>query len=129
MNGLRELRVDSINKFKDILPNLQNMVQIDNEFKKLYLFSFGFAKTAGQKSMDVETATALWQILLQDKYPHISSFLEFLQEVKPVKVINKDQWSNILEFVKTVPVDLSTYDDSSSWPVLLDDYVAWKRGK
>ncbi|KAI9030981.1 Cullin binding-domain-containing protein [Phycomyces nitens] len=128
-NASKQDGVDSINKFKDLLPSLQESVKEDEMFKKMYLFCFGFSKTTGQKSMDVETAIALWEILLQEKYPHVGQFLEFLQEVKPVKVINKDQWTNLLEFVKTVPVDLSTYDDSSSWPVLLDDYVAWKRGK
>ncbi|CAO3649368.1 unnamed protein product [Mucor fragilis] len=97
------------------------------QFKQLYLFTFNYVKSASQKSMEVEMAIALWHILLEHTYPIVKSFTQFIQEKKPVKVINKDQWSSLLDFCKAVPEDLANYDSSSSWPVLFDDYVEWRQ--
>ncbi|KAI8984080.1 Cullin binding-domain-containing protein, partial [Mycotypha africana] len=82
---------------------------------------------AKYEQQDKRTATTLWQLMLQKKYPLIESFVQFLQEKKPVKVINRDQWSSLLDFCRSIPKDLSTYDTTSSWPVLFDDFVEWKQ--
>lgn len=97
------------------------------EFKKLYIFTFNYAKSTGQKSMEIETACALWNLMLGTQYPIIHSFIRFLEEKKPVKVINKDQWSSMLDFCRTVPEDLQNYDSTASWPVLFDEYVEWRQ--
>ena len=55
-------------------------------------------------------------------------FCEFLDESK-YKVINKDQWSNVLEFSRSVSPDLKNYDEDGAWPVLLDEFVEWSRKK
>ncbi|CDH56648.1 dcn1-like protein 4-like [Lichtheimia corymbifera JMRC:FSU:9682] len=127
MQGMTSLKVNSPETLKALLPQLETAIKDPNLFKKLYLFTFGFAKTTGQKSMEVDVAIALWQLLLEPlSYPHIQSFIRFLQEEKPVKVINKDQWNSLLDFCRSVPEDLSNYDSTSSWPVLLDEYVEWR---
>lgn len=41
------------------------------------------------------------------------TFLIFLQQSK-YKVINKDQWYNVLEFSRTVHADLSNYDEDGA---------------
>uniref|UniRef100_M4AIK5 DCN1-like protein n=2 Tax=Xiphophorus TaxID=8082 RepID=M4AIK5_XIPMA len=41
------------------------------------------------------------------------------------KVVNKDQWCNVLEFSRTINLDLSNYDEDGAWPVLLDEFVEW----
>ncbi|KAG2200834.1 hypothetical protein INT47_001365, partial [Mucor saturninus] len=115
-------------KLKVVVDQWEGSVLNDpEEYMQFYLFTFNYAKTTGQKSMDVETAIAFWQIMLQDKYPIVKSFIQFLQEAHPVKVINKDQWSNMLYFCQSVPEDLRNYDNTSSWPVLFDDYVEWRQ--
>ncbi|KAG2218170.1 hypothetical protein INT45_006222 [Circinella minor] len=127
MKGLKELEIDSPEKMKNMVPQWYQSIKDDAIFKNLYLYTFGFAKTTGQKSMDVDVAMALWPLLLDtDSYPLIPSFIEFLGSEKPVKVINKDQWSSLLDFCRSVPDDLSNYDSNSSWPVLFDEYVDWK---
>ncbi|KAI8390367.1 Cullin binding-domain-containing protein [Blakeslea trispora] len=127
MQTMSSLDVITPEEFKKILYHWEETILNDpSEFKRLYLFSFQYVKSTTQKSMDVETAIALWSILLEPKYPIIKSFIQFIQQMKPVKVINKDQWSSLLDFCKAVPQDLSTYDCTSSWPVLFDDFVEWK---
>ncbi|KAL1934206.1 hypothetical protein VTP01DRAFT_6388 [Rhizomucor pusillus] len=130
IHGMKDMNVDTPEKLRNILPTLERSLQDEQTFKKLYQFAFGYGKSPGQKSMDVDVAIAMWQVLLNNsRYPDILSFIEFLQTEKPVKVINKDQWSSLLDFFCSLPPDLSTYDHTSSWPVLFDDYVSWKTEK
>lgn len=59
--------------------------------------------------MDMETAKAMLQLLLGKHWPLYTQFSQFLEQSK-YKVINKDQWCNILEFSRTISHDLSNYD-------------------
>lgn len=59
--------------------------------------------------MDIETARAMLQLLLGRHWPQYPEFAQFLDQSK-YKVINKDQWCNILEFSRTITNDLSNYD-------------------
>lgn len=59
--------------------------------------------------MDIVTAKAMLQLLLGKHWPLYPQFAQFLEQSK-YKVINKDQWCNILEFSRTICIDLSNYD-------------------
>jgi len=74
--------------------------------------------------MDMETAKAMLGLLLGKHWPLYSHFSHFLDQSK-YKVINKDQWCNILEFSRTIHMDLSNYDVDGAWPVMLDEFVEW----
>ncbi|RCI07055.1 DCN1-like protein 4, partial [Rhizopus stolonifer] len=114
MQAMATYNITTPDEFKKLLKAWEISLDDPDQFRQLYLFSFNHVKSSGQKSMDVETAIALWNLLLTPKYPIIHSFIQFLQEKKPVKVINKDQWSSLLDFCKAVPEDLSQYDCTSS---------------
>jgi hypothetical protein len=44
--------------------------------------------------------------------------------------ITLDQWDSFLQFNQSIKVDLSDYDaENGAWPLLLDDYVEWKKKK
>lgn len=73
--------------------------------------------------MDIETAKAMLQVLLGKiwhMYPH---FAEFLQQSK-YRVINKDQWCNILEFSRTISDDLRNYDVDGACKCLFSPHFA-----
>ncbi|KAG1455837.1 hypothetical protein G6F56_006972 [Rhizopus delemar] len=124
---MNDWNIDSESKLKTSLSKLQTTVESDDVmFKQFYLFTFAYAKSVDQKSMDIETSVALWQVLLSS-YPIVKSFIKFIEEKKPVKVINKDQWASMLDLCKFMPEDLSEYDNSSSWPVLFDEFAEWKK--
>ncbi|KAL1924324.1 uncharacterized protein VTP21DRAFT_7359 [Calcarisporiella thermophila] len=127
ITGMRGLGVDSTSKLKDKLPQLEHALSYPDQFKELYKFVFGFAKNQGQKNMSVETAIALWQLLLGDKYPHVHFFIQFLEEQAPIRVVNRDQWVSFLEFVATVDDNFAEWDETNAWPVLFDEYVEWRR--
>lgn len=59
--------------------------------------------------MDTETAKAMLHLLLGKHWKLYPQFHQFLDQSK-YKVINKDQWYNILEFSRTISSDLSNYD-------------------
>ena len=65
-------------------------------------------------------------LLLGQNWPLLPFFIQFLEESK-YRVINKDQWFNVLEFSRSVTSDLSNYDEDGAWPVLLDEFVTWFR--
>lgn len=67
-------------------------------------------------------------LLLGKIWPLFPVFHQFLEQSK-YKVINKDQWCNVLEFSRTINLDLSNYDEDGAWPVLLDEFVEWYKDK
>ncbi|ORX58780.1 DUF298-domain-containing protein [Hesseltinella vesiculosa] len=129
MEAMENWNVQSTDQFKSMLPIWQAELANDEVFRQLYLYTFAYAKTTGQKSMDVDIALVLWDLLFETRCAHIPKFVEFIRDVRPVKVINKDQWSSLLDFIKTIPYNLEGYDSTLSWPVLFDDYAHWRKQK
>lgn len=74
-----------------------------------WLFCSNSLQDKDQRSMDMETARVMLQLLLGKHWPLFTQFAQFLDQSK-YKVINKDQWCNILEFSRTINHDLSNYD-------------------
>ncbi|KAI8883006.1 hypothetical protein K501DRAFT_185471, partial [Backusella circina FSU 941] len=115
--------------FKDLGVSLESMVPLIIAWKldaKRMGFITEIEWSNGAKTMSY-IALALWQVLLVEKYPMMTSFIQFINQEYPVKVINKDQWMSLLDFCRTVGDAIDSYDSTSSWPVLFDDYVEWKR--
>ncbi|KAG2175777.1 hypothetical protein INT44_000255 [Umbelopsis vinacea] len=127
MDGMRNLNVTNNEELKAKIFDMEESLQDERQFKDFYVFVFPFAKTKTQKSMDVEMALALWEIVLKDRYAHVPLFIDFIRKQEPIKVVNKDQWTSFLDFCKVISVDLSNFDPLSSWPVLFDEYVEWRR--
>jgi len=69
------------------------------------------------------------ELLMGDRFYHSKKFLEFLTKQTSYKAINLDQWMSLLEVCRTISDNFSDYDESSAWPVLLDEYVAWAKGE
>jgi len=126
LKGLAELQCDSIVKIRSKLDSLRAQLYDPMTFKAVYRFAFDFSKDKDQRSMDIETARAMLNLLIGKQWPMFPYFDRFLAESK-YKVINKDQWCNVLEFSRSVSSDLSNYDEDGAWPVLLDEYVDWYR--
>lgn len=126
LKGLTELQCDSAAKVQSKLESLRNLLSDSNIFKNIYRYAYDFARDKDQRSMDIETAKAMLQLLLGKHWALYSQFAQFLEQSK-YKVINKDQWCNILEFSRTINNDLSNYDIDGAWPVMLDEFVEWLR--
>ncbi|KAG6845726.1 hypothetical protein H0H87_004992 [Tephrocybe sp. NHM501043] len=98
-------------------------------FNKLYMFCFTLVKPEQSKNIDMETAIALWSVLLAPQYPLMGEVISFIGENPTVyKAANKDLWSMMLEFCETVNPNLSDYESEGAWPTLLDNFVTFKKG-
>lgn len=107
--GLIDLRCDSIHKLRSKLDLLRMLLYDASAFKEIYRYAYHFAKDKDQRSMDVETAKVMLQLLLADQWPLYADFCHFLDQTT-YKVINRDQWINIFEFARLHREDLSGYD-------------------
>jgi DCN1-like protein 4/5 len=125
--GMKVMRVDSLDKLKKALPSLQQEVASQYNFKEFYTFSFQYCWTEPrQKTLDIETACQMLEIVLGNR-PHVARFVQFLQEQTEYRAMNLDQWTGFLRFCDEVRPDLTNYDESQAWPLLLDNFVEWAR--
>ncbi|KDQ12391.1 hypothetical protein BOTBODRAFT_176610 [Botryobasidium botryosum FD-172 SS1] len=99
----------------------------ENAFQKFYSYCFGLARTEQQRNIDVQTAVALWNVLILQKYSIMPDFLAFLEQNASLKGVTKDLWNMLPEFCKSIDKDLNGYDESEAWPSLIDDFVQWKK--
>jgi len=131
MKGLAdpEVQCDTPAKLINKLNYFYNLMSDPQTFKLIFRYAYDFARDKDQRSMDIETAKAMLSLLLSKSWPLFGEFEEFLQEPKSPRVINKDQWINILEFSRTISLDLSNYSIDGAWPTLLDDFVDFLQKK
>nr|SVE79116.1 EOG090X0DAO [Daphnia lumholtzi] len=122
--GLTDLQCDSLAKLQGKLNYLHSLLLDSSHFKSIYRYAFDFSRDKDQRSLDVETAKAMLGLLLGRQWSLLNSFFQFLDQSR-YRVLNKDQWCNVLEFSRAVDVDLKNYDVDGAWPVMLDEFVEW----
>ncbi|KAL6549545.1 hypothetical protein OROHE_008276 [Orobanche hederae] len=130
--GLKALRIDTINKLKKALPELEKEVLKSENFEDFYNYAFHYCLTEEkQKCLDIESTCILIDLVLGFQYqPQVDSFIKFLKIQSDYKVMNKDQWTNFLRFCQEISFpDLQNYDTCGAWPVLLDNFVDWLKQK
>ena len=80
------------------------------------------------KHKQYETAAAAWQLVLQGRFRLLDRWAAFVRGQRR-GVVTADTWRQVLDFARGVHEDLSNYDPSGAWPVLLDEFVeALRRG-
>ncbi|KAL2972264.1 hypothetical protein AAZX31_15G244700 [Glycine max] len=125
IEGLQSLGIDSLDKFREKIPYMRSELKDEQKFREIYNFAFGWAKEKGQKSLALDTAIGMWQLLFAEKqWPLVDHWCQFLQ-ARHNKAISRDTWSQLLEFAKTVGSNLSDYDAEGAWPYLIDEFVEY----
>ncbi|NP_001233035.1 uncharacterized protein LOC100163728 isoform X1 [Acyrthosiphon pisum] len=124
LKGLTELQCDSVKKLQSKLESLRLYFNDPLAFKSIYRYAYDFARDKDQRSMDIETAKLMLNLLLGKQWKLYTLFAKFIDQSK-YRVINKDQWCNILEFSRSIATDLANYDIDGAWPVMLDEFVDW----
>ncbi|XP_013173165.1 PREDICTED: DCN1-like protein 4 [Papilio xuthus] len=109
LKGLTELQCDTVHKLQNKLDYLRNTLNDPYIFKAIYRYSYDFARDKEQRSLETGTARALLGVLLP-RWPLRAPLAAFLQREPRYRVLNRDQWCNILEFSRTVGLDLAAYD-------------------
>ncbi|KAH7728042.1 RP42 protein [Aphelenchoides avenae] len=127
-DGMTALKVDSLDKLKAKMPKLNDEIKDQTAFRNFYQFTFQYAKAVAQRSLDLETAVAYWQLVFAGSDPRVDTWVDFLR-ANSVKGIPKDTWNLFLDFLYNVKPDCSNYDSSSAWPVLLDEFVDYIKAR
>ena len=101
------------------------------EYKRFYKWIFQHAKgDAKKKTIPTDIAIQLWQIVFtskQSSLPLLDKWLEFCeqQKEKDLKVVSKDVWEMIYDFLLETQ-QIENYDDAGgSWPIAVDEFVEW----
>ncbi|XP_047334778.1 DCN1-like protein 2 [Impatiens glandulifera] len=123
IGGLQALGIDSLDKFRDKLQYMRSELKDEQKFREIYNFAFGWSKEKGQKSLALDTAIGMWQLLFAEKqWNLVNHWCEFLQ-ARHNKAISRDTWSQLLEFARSVEPTLANYDAEGAWPYLIDEFV------
>ncbi|KAM6582839.1 hypothetical protein CsatB_009841 [Cannabis sativa] len=117
--------IDTLEKFCERIPFMRSELKDEQKFREIYNFAFAWAKEKGQKSLALDTAIGMWQLLFAEKHwPLVEHWCQFLQ-ARHNKAISRDTWSQLLEFARTVEPSLSNYDAEGAWPYLIDEFVEY----
>jgi DCN1-like protein 1/2 len=115
---------------KAALPGLRREMADPAKFAQMYAYAFGWAADKGQKCLQLDTALAMWRLLLGEgtprpggAWPLLERWLAFLKKAHAGRAVGRDTWLQLLEFVRTVRPDMADYDENGAWPYLLDEFV------
>lgn len=131
INGCKKLEVHDAESLKKILPTIKIRSTTPAIFKELYnfTFSFGLDHSIGQRSLPVDMAIALWDLVFTLHKPLLlEPWFNFLRE-NDIRGISRDTWTLFLPFARTVLPSFSNYDESEAWPSLFDDFVEHELAK
>ncbi|SCZ94288.1 BZ3500_MvSof-1268-A1-R1_Chr12-2g03801 [Microbotryum saponariae] len=125
-------RRDTIELQRSYIDRLRADLHKGDTFRKVYAFTFDYAKAEGQKSMQYEIAQELWKLLIPSDpaadFPtsHLDLWLEFLQ-TRGERPVSKDTWNLFLEFTRTIDPLFQEHDEEAAWPSVIDDFVDFAR--
>ncbi|KAK8527006.1 hypothetical protein V6N12_054234 [Hibiscus sabdariffa] len=87
--GLQALGIDSLEKFRERISVMRSELKEGQKFSEIYNIAFGWAKEKayhlfmliiGQKSLALDTAIGMWQLLFAEKqWPLVDHWCQFLQ--------------------------------------------------
>lgn len=106
---------DTLEKQRARVPALRSSFENDEAvFKKVYLFTYNFARSPNQKSLPLESAVEYWKLLFARRFKaRMEDWIHFL-EVEYKKSIAKDTWNCMYDFVQLADADptpgLTSYD-------------------
>ena len=124
-SGMRQLQCDSMVKLKKKIPAMRQELVDSYAFKAVYEYAFRFSKEENQKALNLDTACAMWELLLKDKWSLLDKWCDFLNR-EHKKAISGDTWNQILDFSRAYNSSLFGYDaegKDAAWPVLIDEFV------
>lgn len=126
--GMAKLGASTVSELKARIPSLRADIKRDAAFKPFFEWVYGFSAEPDQKTPSLEIVQALTPILLKDRgWPLLDLWMEFLSKQR--RTVPKDTWKMLVTFMTSIKADCSNYDEdeTSSWPVMLDEFVDFVR--
>eukprot|EP01126_Amoeba_proteus_P061511 TRINITY_DN8263_c0_g2_i3.p1 TRINITY_DN8263_c0_g2~~TRINITY_DN8263_c0_g2_i3.p1 ORF type:complete len:215 (-),score=54.92 TRINITY_DN8263_c0_g2_i3:168-812(-) len=120
--GFKRMNVSTMKELKGKLNSLNAELFDDVAFREFYKFMFDYAKGEDEvkKVLPLDSAIALWLMLLKDKFSLLEDWISFCRIQG--KAITKDTWLLLLEFSK---LNISQFNSDDAWPCMIDDFVDW----
>jgi len=118
---------------KELQALFQALLGDIERFRDLHSFTHRFCREdPRRKNIDVNSAVVMLGLLFKPTWPaHASSLCEYFSGHKQLaqRGVSHDEWMMALQFCREILPDCSNFQDDGAWPVLLDDYVEWRRAK
>jgi len=129
VNGWTVYSCSTIDRMKARIAQWKKEVETNGDlFRSFYQFVFDYLR-GDKKILLLEEAAMVWGLVLPcRKWKLLPDWLAFVRE-RNVKSFTKDTWAQLLEFANLYPTDLKNYDETSSWPVVFDEFVAYMQKK
>jgi len=90
------------------------------------LFNFSWDKRSNPTGLPLDMVCLYFDQLFGDQFKIISEFIEFVEKIKKVSGISKDQWNCFLEFLKVFGDQFPKgYNVEESWPTLFDEFYEY----
>jgi len=121
----------NINAHKNKLTEWRAELDQVEPFRRFYFWLFDYLKEEQKTILLIDEVTTIWGMLkMETKWPAFwTKWMEYVVAAK-VRSISKDTWRQFYDFIRSHPTTLDDYDDMSSWPVVIDEFVIWtKTGK
>ena len=123
--GMTRMATSDARALKNKIPALRAEMDDPAAFKRVFEYSFDFAKEPNHKSLPLETATAMFKVLLDGRWPLVDEWCAFLEK-EAIKAVTRDTWNQTLEFSRQIGEDMRGYDPAGAWPYLIDEFVEHK---
>ncbi|EMD48676.1 hypothetical protein KM1_024210 [Entamoeba histolytica HM-3:IMSS] len=121
--GLESVHVSSLKEFKNCIP--EDPLNDNLTGKRLFNYAFECNVEYRQKLMEKEDSILLLHQFFGENNEMVNKFITFLS-LDSTKPLNRDEWQNLYDFIKTIHLDFSNYDTTSdsAWPLLFDSFVS-----
>jgi len=136
----REEWLSAVGKVGDVTSEAELKERMDGIHKRslrepealreLHRFAHKFCREERKKNIDVGSACIMLQMLLAPLYKeHVESISRYLEQHAEVgkRGVSLDEWTMLLQFCREIHPDCDNFQDDGAWPLLLDDYVEWRR--
>ena len=137
MNGMKRLGVDTLSDLRRAFSKIKEEELVELAiFRDFYRFVFAFSREGTKKTIEKDIAIPLLKMLKYNDESHsiIMSLCDYIEnQTPPTFRITFDQWNNFLEFATTMTssdtedVVFANYDPDGAWPLLIDEFVEFKR--
>ncbi|RLN45372.1 hypothetical protein BBJ29_009642 [Phytophthora kernoviae] len=119
--GMLKLNCRSLEALRSKVPLLRSQLHDYTEFATIY--SVRDVKDPTQKSLALDLAVGLWDLLLPGHFHWRRHWIQFVRK-NSRNVVARDLWLQVLDFGHQIKPDLSNFDENGAWPVLLDDFAS-----